>query len=74
MMMNTRTIEVFRDDEWKEVKEMYELRKGDSFRMFEPDGQPVITDKGETVFHAISEPYWSDIHNQWTIDIGGILQ
>lgn len=72
--MNTRTIEVFRDDEWKEVQEMYELRRGDSFRLFEPDGEPVVGSNGETIFHAISEPYWSDTYNQWTIDIGDILQ
>ena len=40
-MEELRKVEVFRDNEWKGIK-FEELQVGDKYRMFEPDGFPVI--------------------------------
>lgn len=71
--MFRRTVERFDGDKWIRVKGIEELHKGDIFRIFEPSGKPVVGNKRETIFYAISEPYWSDKHGDWSIDIGNPL-
>jgi hypothetical protein len=69
MEMQFRTVEALRDNRWILV-EMYQLKQYEYFRMFNPDGSIVVGDNGKTVFYSISEPYWSDTYDTWTIDIG----
>lgn len=64
-----RTVEVKRKNEWIRVFGVNDLHNLDEFRMFEPDGRPVIGENGQVVFKAISEPYWSDDLCTWMIDI-----
>lgn len=71
--MNNRTVERLKGVAWTPIVGINELHKGNVFRMFEPDGEPVVSNEGEIIFHATSEPYWSDIHNDWSIDIGNPL-
>lgn len=64
-----RTVEVKKKNEWVRVFGINDIHKWDKFRMFEQDGTPVIGEQGQTVFKAISEPYWSDKNCTWMIDI-----
>jgi len=57
--MNQRKIEVNRDGVWFPIL-FKDLHKGDTFRMFESTGEPVIGDKNDTDFIATSEPYVTD--------------
>lgn len=65
-MRDYRKIEVLKDDAW-EQKEFYELREGDTFRMFESTGESVIGNKNDTIFKATSNPFGND--GTWAIDI-----
>lgn len=64
--MNQRKIEVNKDGAWLPIP-FENLHKGDTFRMFESTGEPVIGDKNDTDFIATSEPYLSD--NTLTINV-----
>lgn len=55
-----RKVNVFRNNEWVEC-EFTDLKKDDSFRMFDDDGSIVEDDKGNTEFVALSDPYINDI-------------
>ena len=63
-----RDVEVRIGDKWLLLNGIQNLRKGQYFRMWEPDGKPVINN-GENVFKALSDPYWSDTDDTWMIDI-----
>lgn len=65
-MRDYRKVEVLKNDIW-EQKEFYELREGDTFRMFESTGEPVIGNKNDTVFKATSNPFGND--GVWAIDV-----
>jgi hypothetical protein len=64
--MDQRKIEVNKNGEWISIP-FGELKSGDIFRMFENTGEPVIGDKDDTVFTAISNPY--KINETLSIDI-----
>lgn len=64
--MDIRTVEVNRNGIWKEISFM-ELNKGDNFRMFESNGDPVIDKNGNTIFYSTSEPYKNN-DSVWSID------
>jgi len=50
-------VEVKRGEKWVRI-DFKDLKKGDIFRMFDPDtGEPHIDDKGRTQWEVISEPY-----------------
>lgn len=56
--MTTRRVQrrVDNDDSWEEV-DLKKLHKGEIFRMYEPDGEPVKDTSGSTEFIAASDPY-----------------
>lgn len=53
---DTRKVEKLADGTWHEVP-FSELRKGDDFRLFEPDGEPVVDPDGKTIWRALSDPF-----------------
>lgn len=55
--------------EWQDC-EFGELKKGDVFRMFEPDGYAVSNSLGDRDFQAESNPYINEIGHWeiWTED------
>jgi len=60
-MNNKRTVEVLKDDIWIKT-EMSLLKKGDKFKLYEPDGEQVRDLRiNEYVyeFEAASNPYYS---------------
>lgn len=65
--MDTRKVEVNRDGTWKEIR-FNELNKGDNFRMFESDGEPVLDLKGNSILYSTSEPYKNE-DGVWQINI-----
>lgn len=73
-MKNLRTVERLTDGEYVKIP-FQELKKGDTFRMFNPDGEPVIW-KEDTIFYAMGDPYlyWFDADqyneagDRWTIE------
>jgi hypothetical protein len=70
--MKLRKVEVFRSEGWEEVR-LSEIKKGEKFRMFEPDdGEAVENNNGSTEFVACSEPFLSDLgpdgSTVWTIE------
>lgn len=64
--MELRTVLVNRSGSWKEIN-FNELNKGDNFRLFEPNGDEVIDEKGGNIFYSTSEPYKND-DGIWTIE------
>lgn len=64
--MDLRKVEVLRKGKWVEVN-FSDLHNGDTFRMFESTGEPVIDDEGNAKFIATSEPY--EYEGVWAIDI-----
>lgn len=52
-MDELRKVEVFVDGEWKQVR-LRDIKIHQSFRLFEPNGDPVMWD-GETVFTATDD-------------------
>ena len=65
--MEARDVEVFRNCKWDAIN-FEDLKKGESFRMFEKDGETVFDLSGNTVFYSISEPYKNN-EGIWAIDI-----
>lgn len=53
-----RITEIYWSNKWIEVA-FESLKKGDVFRVFEPDGKPV-RDRGATVFVATSDAFYSE--------------
>lgn len=70
-MSKLRKVEIKNNEEWKEI-EFSELKKGETFRMFEPDGEPVKDLNNRTEFLATSDTYMSEELQQYTIDVGKV--
>lgn len=64
--MNDRIISVYRDGKWQTV-EFFELRLGDQFAIFEPNGEIVLSDEGYAFFEVVSKPYKED--NEWIVEV-----
>ena len=54
--MEIRTVQILKDYEWIEV-DFSKLELGDTFRMFEPTGEPVIGDNGMSEWKVTSVPH-----------------
>ena len=66
-----RIVQVLRKNKWVTIP-FNELKKGDTFRMFESNGEPVIdfnNGKLRTEFVAISELYQDIRTGEWCIEI-----
>ena len=59
-MEELRKVEVFKDDGWSEIQ-FVDLEVDDKFRMFEPDGSPVIGLAGATEWLVTKGPRY---HNK----------
>lgn len=55
-MNDFRSVEILINDEWLPI-EFKNIKKGDTFRLFESTGEPVLSEDGDTEFIAISNPY-----------------
>ena len=66
-MKDLRKVEVLINNEWVE-RDFAELRKGVKFKMFEPTGEPVVDNEGETEWIAISDPFKTE-SGVWAIEI-----
>lgn len=64
-----RKVEIFTKGGWREIN-FEELKPGDKFRMFKPDGTPVEDSDGNRVFIAISEPFLTE-DNVLAVEIFG---
>ncbi len=68
-MTDLMIIELFENGKWVEIQ-FKELKKGDRFRMLDPDTKDLfISDKNNTEFIASSEPYENE-DGILTVDIG----
>ena len=54
--MDLRTVQIFKDNAWVD-EDFWNLKTGDRFKMFEPDGTP-IQDEGQ-YFLATSDFYYN---------------
>jgi len=67
-MDNLRYVEICEEDGvWRPVT-LQEVKKGQSFRMFE-EGKPVEDDSKESVFVAKKDAVFNEEAGVWTIDI-----
>ena len=72
-MTNLRKVEVFKGGGWSEIK-FEELEVGDKYRMFEPDGSPVVVIgdggkyEGATEWVVLEGPYRRSKDGVWTVD------
>lgn len=64
--MDQRKVEINKNGEWLPIL-FSELKNGDTFRMFESTGEPVVGDDNDTIFTAISDTY--KINETLSIDI-----
>ena len=55
-MLDLRKVEKLEDGEWIEI-EFAELRKNDTFRMFESTGEEVYNNEGENIFVASNDAF-----------------
>ena len=60
-----RITEVLRDEKWVRVSGLYDVVKGDILRMFELDGEPVLSN-GEIEMYANDNPFMRD--GRWAIE------
>ena len=67
-MENTKSVYVFRNDVWVEAK-FTDLKKGDIFRLFDPDGTPIVGSKKQKEFLATSEAYQRKSDGLWTVNV-----
>lgn len=70
-MYEYRTTEVFKNEKWNKI-DFHNLKEFDVFRLFEPDGKPVIDCKGKYIFVATSDIYQNgdiDTINYQTVDL-----
>ena len=66
-MEKFRKVEVFKDNEWLEIQ-FKELEVDNRFRMFEPDGSPVLGSAGITEWVVTKGPYRRDEDGVWTVE------
>jgi hypothetical protein len=62
-----RTVQVKRDSEWVQVR-LCDISEGDTIRMFEPDGEPVLY-KSEQELYAQTLPYLNEETGRWEIRV-----
>lgn len=55
-MLDLRKVEILKDGEWIEIK-FDELKKDDTFRMFESTGEEVYNNNGENILVALSDAF-----------------
>ena len=56
---NVRTAEILINDEWQPINPV-EVRRGMTFRLFEPDKTPVLGIGNSTSWIAINDAYYND--------------
>ena len=61
--------QIIRCAEWYDI-EFKDIKKGDSFRLLEPNGKKVTGSYNETLFVALGNAYLND-NNVWTIEVQG---
>ncbi len=66
-MEQLRKVEVIRDGKWVETP-LREVVTGDTFRMFEPDGEPV-EDQGQREFIASSDAFQISGADHWAVSV-----
>ena len=66
MSKEMRKVEILERGQWKPC-EFLDISKGDTFRMFEPDGKPVKDKIGKTDFLAVSDIYRRDKDDVWNL-------
>lgn len=67
-----RRTEILKDGEWIQCR-FRDLKSGDTFRLFEPTGEPVVLRKDKTDFIALSDAYQNE-DGIWTIEVGGSVE
>ena len=65
-MNELRKIFKIEDDKEKRVN-LSEIKKGDTFKMFEPDGTPVKNNEGKTIFVAEKDAEFDSSIEQWGV-------
>jgi len=70
-MEQLRSVEILQEDgSWKKLK-FTDIKNGETFRMFEPNGLPVVGKNEQTEFLAVSEVYQQEKGGVWTVVIEG---
>lgn len=64
-MSDERKVQRLRDEEWEDIL-FSQIKVGDTFRLFESTGEPVIGNKNDTEFIATSATY---INNSNTYEV-----
>lgn len=54
--INTRRVEVLKDGEWRSDVDFMDMRPGDVFRLFKPDGTLVLDNEGSDKFLVKKPP------------------
>lgn len=56
LVSDLRKVEVLQNSgEWVEVQSLGQIEKGDVFRVFESDGEPLLNEDGGAMFIALNE-------------------
>lgn len=65
--MDSRKTEIYTNDNWQAI-DFQQIKKGDTFRLFESTGEAVIGGRSETEWIAMSNAFLID-DGVWTVDI-----
>lgn len=67
-MNDVRKIEIFKNEQWTE-SDFLDIKTGDRFRLYEPTGEIVKGNNGESEFIAKNNPYIMD--GVYGVDVEG---
>ena len=70
-MSNKRTVEIRQNGKWQTVK-FEDLKKSDVFRLFEPDGTPVLWEE-KSIFLCTSDASLDSAANVYGVEVEGLL-
>lgn len=70
-MTDKRTVEVLRGTVWKSI-EFKDLKKGNFFRLFEPDGAQVFGESLSYMYEAVGDAYAVNVDDEDTFTVSCI--
>lgn len=69
-----RLVEIYSNGEWSEKRSFADIKIGNRFRLYEPDGTLVKNDEGVYEFRATSDVYSHPEYHVLTVDVIPIMK
>jgi hypothetical protein len=63
-----RRVEIFVDGQWVHLEsELADIKTGDLYRLFEPTGEAVVNEDGQSEFKATSDSYFDTLIGEYKV-------